>query len=66
LLALRIKVCPVDITHLEGKNEGLKFARIDTDLSDIFKEETSEDELKDATYRTSSSYPAYVYPARKE
>ena len=40
------------ITHLEGKNEGLKFARIDTDLSDIFKEETNEDELKD-TYRSS-------------
>ena len=37
------------ITHLEGKNEGLKFARIDTDLSDIFKEETNEDELKDTT-----------------
>ena len=37
------------ITHLEGKNEGLKFARIDADLSDSFKEETSEDELKDIT-----------------
>ncbi|MCI6164270.1 MAG: molecular chaperone HtpG [Lachnospira sp.] len=37
------------ITHLEGKNEGLKFARIDADLSDSFKEEASEDELKDIT-----------------
>ncbi len=37
------------ITHLEGKNEGLKFARIDADLSDSFKEETSKDELKDIT-----------------
>ncbi len=37
------------ITHLEGKNENLKFARIDADLSDSFKEETSEDELKEIT-----------------
>ena len=37
------------ITHLESKNEGLKFARIDADLSDSFKEEASEDELKDIT-----------------
>ena len=32
------------VTHLEGKNENLKFQRIDADLSDSFKEETSEDE----------------------
>ena len=44
------------ITHLEGKNEGLKFARIDTDLSDIFKEETSEDELKDATESLTATF----------
>lgn len=37
------------ITHLEGKNENIKFARIDTDLSDSFKEETGEEELKDIT-----------------
>ncbi len=37
------------ITHLESKNEGLKFARIDADLSNSFKEEASEDELKDIT-----------------
>ena len=37
------------ITHMEGKNENVKFARIDADLSDTFKEETSEDELKDIT-----------------
>ena len=37
------------ITHLESKNENVKFARIDADLSDSFKEETSEDELKDIT-----------------
>ena len=37
------------ITHLESKKENVKFARIDADLSDSFKEETSEDELKDIT-----------------
>jgi molecular chaperone HtpG len=37
------------ITHLEGKNENLKFARIDADLSESFKETTSEDELKEIT-----------------
>ncbi len=35
------------ITHLEQKNENVKFIRIDADLSDAFKEETSEDELKE-------------------
>lgn len=35
------------ITHLEQKNEGVKFIRIDADLSSVFKEEVSEDELKD-------------------
>ncbi len=37
------------ITHLEGKNEGVHFSRIDADLSDSFKEEASEDELKEVT-----------------
>lgn len=30
------------ISHLEQKNEGVKFLRIDSDLTDNFKEETSE------------------------
>ena len=30
------------ITHLEQKNEGIKFQRIDSDLTDTFKEETAE------------------------
>ncbi len=37
------------VTHLENKNENVKFARIDADLSDSFKEETDADELKDIT-----------------
>ena len=37
------------ITTLESKNEGVHFARIDADISDSFKEETSEDELKSET-----------------
>ena len=32
------------ITHLEQKNEGVKFLRIDSDLNDSFKEETNEEE----------------------
>ena len=35
------------MSMVESKNEGLKFMRIDADLSDSMKEETSEDELKD-------------------
>ncbi len=34
------------ITHLEQKNEGVKFLRIDADLTDTFKEETSEEDKK--------------------
>ncbi len=37
------------ITTLENKNEGLKFARVDADIADSFKEETTEDELKEET-----------------
>lgn len=37
------------ITTLENKNEGLKFARVDADIADSFKEETIEDELKEET-----------------
>lgn len=32
------------ITHLEQKNENVKFLRIDADLNDSFKEETSEED----------------------
>jgi len=35
------------INHLEMKNEGVKFLRIDADLSENFKEEAGEDELKE-------------------
>ena len=34
------------ITHLEQKNEGVKFLRIDAELNDTFKEEVSEDDKK--------------------
>lgn len=37
------------ISFLEGKNEDIKFARVDADLADSFKEDISEDELKDIT-----------------
>ncbi len=35
------------ISHLEAKNEKVKFQRIDADLTESMKEETSEEELKD-------------------
>ncbi|MCD8363057.1 MAG: molecular chaperone HtpG [Lachnospiraceae bacterium] len=34
------------ISHLEAKNEKVKFQRIDADLTESMKEETSEEELK--------------------
>ena len=37
------------ITHLEQKNEGVKFLRIDADLTDTFKEETSDDDKEQLT-----------------
>ena len=46
------------ITNMESKNENLKFKRIDADLSDSFKEETSKDELKDMTEKLSKTFKA--------
>ena len=37
------------ITHLEQKNEGVKFLRIDADLTDTFKEETSDNDKEQLT-----------------
>ena len=37
------------VQQLEGKNEQVRFLRIDADLTDNLKEETSEDELKEIT-----------------
>ena len=44
------------ITNMESKNENLKFKRIDADLSDSFKEETSKDELKDMTEKLTKTF----------
>ena len=44
------------ISNMESKNENLKFKRIDADLSDSFKEETSKDELKDMTEKLSKTF----------
>ena len=40
------------ITHVEQKNEGVRFLRIDTDLDQAFKEETPEDEKDSMTEMT--------------
>lgn len=37
------------ISQLERRNEKIKFVRIDADVTDSMKEETSEEELKEAT-----------------
>jgi len=37
------------ITHQEQKNDGVKFTRIDSDITNTFKEEVSEEELKETT-----------------
>ena len=37
------------LQQLEGKNENVRFLRIDAELTDTLKEESSEEELKDAT-----------------
>jgi len=37
------------ISHIEAKNEHVKFQRIDADLTDSMKEEVSEEELKEET-----------------
>lgn len=37
------------ISHLEAKNENVKFQRIDADVNDSMKEEVSEEELKGET-----------------
>ncbi len=44
------------ITSLEQKNEGVHFMRIDADLSEVFKEEVSEDELKDINDKLSELF----------
>ncbi len=44
------------ISQLESKNENIKFARIDAELSDSFKEESDEEELKNITERLSDTF----------
>lgn len=44
------------ITHQEQKHEGVHFARIDSDITNTFKEEVSEEELKDTTDKLSEIF----------
>ncbi|MCM1497578.1 MAG: molecular chaperone HtpG [Clostridium sp.] len=44
------------ITHQEQKNEGVKFVRIDSDITNTFKEEVSEEELKETTDKLSEIF----------
>ncbi len=44
------------ITHQEQKHEGVKFTRIDSDITSTFKEEISEEELKDTTDKLTETF----------
>ena len=44
------------INHLEMKNQDVKFLRIDAEVSDNFKEEVSEDELKETEEKLSELF----------
>ncbi len=44
------------ITHQEQKHDGVKFTRIDSDITNTFKEEISEEELKDTTDKLTETF----------
>ena len=44
------------ITHQEQKHDGVKFTRIDSDITNTFKEDTSEEELKDTTDKLTETF----------
>jgi len=46
---LRHNIDTAFISHMEQLNDRIKFQRIDADVTDTFKEETSEEELKETT-----------------
>lgn len=44
------------ITHQEQKNDKIKFTRIDSDVTNTFKEEVSEEELKETTEKLTETF----------
>ncbi len=48
------------ITHTEQKNEGVKFTRIDSDITNTFKEDIPEEELKETTDKLSEIFKKAV------
>ena len=44
------------ITHTEQKNEGIKFTRIDSDITNTFKEDIPKEELKETTDKLSEIF----------
>ncbi|MFI3200957.1 MAG: molecular chaperone HtpG [Eubacteriales bacterium] len=54
------------VSQLEQKNENVKFTRIDADLTDTFKEETSEDELKELEKHATSLSEIFKKALNKE
>ncbi len=44
------------ITHQEQKHEGVRFTRIDSDITNTFKEEISEEEMKETTDKLTETF----------
>ena len=44
------------ITHQEQKHDGVRFTRIDSDITNTFKEEVSEEELKETTDKLTETF----------
>ncbi len=44
------------ISHQEQKHEGVKFTRIDSDITNTFKEDVSEEEIKDTTEKLTETF----------
>jgi len=44
------------ITHQEQKHDGVKFTRIDSDITNTFKEDTFDEELKDTTDKLTETF----------
>ncbi len=44
------------ISHQEQKHEGVKFTRIDSDITNTFKEDISEEELKETTDKLTDTF----------
>ena len=54
------------VSQLESKNEGIKFARIDADLTDTFKEENSKEDEEKLTKKSEEIAEIFKKAVKKE